>query len=374
MKKKRNNRKSCLPWLVFIIVSLGIVSSLFFVPILAGQSFGPPNLDLNSWQKYILGFELVWNADKLVQPGDPSGSEQSFTIQPGESVDSISLRLEQAGLITSARSFRTYLIWTGMDVYIQPGTFRLSPGQTARDIAMAIESTTLTDVNFNILPGWRMEEIAAALPTSGFEFSPDEFTRGVIVPMNPPSFLPIGGSAEGFLAPGEYILPRTTTASELIDAMLERFSTELTPGMKTGFINQGLTVYQAVTLASIIQREAVMESEMPLIASVFINRLNVDMPLQSDPTVQYSLGYNSLQGTWWTNPLTAMDLEFDSPYNTYLFHNLPPGPISEPGTASLEAVAHPSRSSYYFFQAKCDGSGLHNFSETFAQHQQNNCP
>jgi UPF0755 protein len=239
---------------------------------------------------------------------------------------------------------------------------------------MMLESTTLTQVNFNVLPGWRMEEIAAALPTSGFDFSSDEFKREVIVPTNPPAFLPIGGSTEGFLAPGRYILPRKTTASQLIYAMLERFLTELTPGMRTGFADQGLTVYQAVTLASIIQREAIMESEMPLIASVFINRLNVDMPLQSDPTVQYSLGYNSLQGTWWTNPLTATDLTFDSPYNTYLFHHLPPGPISEPGTAALDAVAHPSRSSYYFFQAKCDGSGLHNFAETFAQHQQNNCP
>jgi UPF0755 protein len=374
MKKKRNNRKSCLPWLIFFIVSLGIVSLMVFVPESARQSFGAPSPDLNAWQKTMLGFELIWNADKLVQPGDLNGSEQSFTIEPGESVDSVSVRLEQAGLIRSAGLFKTYLIWTGMDVYIQPGTFRLSPAQTARDIAITLESTTLTEIKFNVLPGWRMEEIAAAIPTSGFRFSTDEFKREINVPRSPPDFLPIGGSAEGFLAPGEYILPRATTASELIASMLERFSTELTPGLRAGFADQGLTVYQAVTLASIIQREAIMESEMPLIASVFFNRLNVDMPLQSDPTVQYSLGYNSLQGTWWTNPLSAMDLNVDSPYNTYLFHNLPPGPISEPGTAALEAVADPSRSSYYFFQAKCDGSGYHNFSETFEQHQQNNCP
>jgi UPF0755 protein len=129
-----------------------------------------------------------------------------------------------------------------------------------------------------------------------------------------------------------------------------------------------------VTIASIVQREAVVDTEMPLIASVFYNRLAIGMNLQTDPTIQYALGYNTAQGTWWTNPLSMDDLKIDSPYNTYIYPGLPPGPISNPGLAALEAVAHPTDSIYYYFQAKCDGSGLHNFSETFDQHQQNYCP
>ncbi len=111
-----------------------------------------------------------------------------------------------------------------------------------------------------------------------------------------------------------------------------------------------------------------------MIASVFYNRLAIDMPLQTDPTVQYALGFNAAHSTWWTNPLSLDDLKVDSPYNTYIHPGLPPGPISEPGLAALRAVAFPAQSNYYYFQARCDKSGLHNFAETLEQHQQNKCP
>jgi len=117
-----------------------------------------------------------------------------------------------------------------------------------------------------------------------------------------------------------------------------------------------------------------METEMPLIASVFYNRMEIGMKLQTDPTVQYALGYDSLQATWWTSPLDSVDLEVDSPYNTYKYPGLPPGPICNPGWAALQAVAYPDESPYYYFQAKCDSSGFHNFAETYEQHLLNNCP
>jgi UPF0755 protein len=374
LKKKMNNRKSCFPWLLLILAALGSVAFAVFIPLAAQQSFGAPSAELSPWQHLIYSVELVWNAEDLVQPRDIAGTEQLFTITPGESVNSISIRLEEDNLILSAGTFRTYLSWTGMDTLIQPGTYRINPAQNGRDIAGILESATQTQVTFNILPGWRMEEIAASLPTSGLEISPDMFLTDASGPASPPNFLPVGDSAEGFLAPGRYVLSRTTTAVQLVSILLQRFSAGLTPEMRDGFSKEGFTVYQAVILASIIQREAVEESEMPLIASVFYNRLKIDMPLQSDPTVQYALGYNTTQGTWWTNPLSAADMGFNSPYNTYLYPNLPTGPISNPGLAALEAVANPSQSNYFFFQAKCDGSGLHNFAETFAQHQINNCP
>jgi UPF0755 protein len=370
------SRKSCFPWTLLLVVlaALGLVAAAVFVPLAAGQSFGEPSPALNTWQRFIYGCGLVWNAGDLTQPSDPAGVEQLFVIQPGESVISISIRLEQAGLIHKASTFRTYLLWTGLDTVIQTGTYRLSPAQTGLSIAKMLKSNSLTEVTFTVLPGWRMEEIAAALPTSGLEFTSEAFLSAAASPSISQDLIPAGKSAEGFLYPDTYILPRTTTADQMVSILLKSFSSHLPADIQAAYANHGLTLYQAVTLASIIQREAMVEEEMPLIASVFYNRLAIGMKLQTDPTVQYVLGYNAAQGTWWTNPLSVDDLQLDSSYNTYLHPGLPPGPISSPGWEALEAVADPAQTTYYFFQARCDGSGLHNFAETFEQHQQNYCP
>jgi UPF0755 protein len=370
------SRKACLPWMLLLITlaALGLGALALFVPQAAQQSFGLPSSGLNAWQRFSYGFQLVLNAGDLTQPRDPSGAEQLFTIQSGESVISISNRLEQAGLIRSAGTLRTYLLWTGLDTVIQTGTYRLSPAQTGFDIAQKLKSTTLTEVTITVLAGWRMEEIAATIPTSGLEFSPQEFLSAAAAPAASMDLIPPGASAEGFLYPDSYTLARSTTPDQLVSILLQGFSTHLPADAVTAFSNHGLSIFQAVTMASIIQREAVVDTEMLLIASVFYNRLAVGMKLQTDPTVQYALGYNVAQGTWWTNPLGMEDLKFDSPYNSYIYSGLPPGPISNPSLAALEAVAHPAETNYYYFQAKCDGSGLHNFAETFDQHQQNYCP
>jgi UPF0755 protein len=160
----------------------------------------------------------------------------------------------------------------------------------------------------------------------------------------------------------------------LVSILLQGFTSQLPKEAQAAYTEHGLTLFQAVTLASIIQREAMVEDEMPLIASVFYNRLAIGMKLEADPTVQYALGFNATQGTWWTNPLSGENMQFDSPYNTYLYPGLPPGPISNPGLAALEAVANPAQTTFYYFQARCDDSGLHNFAETFEEHKQNFCP
>jgi len=372
MKRKH----SCFPgFLLFIIVlGIGLVLVAVLVPKLAGKSFGPPASSFDAWHRLSYALELVWNADDLTQPRDPAGAEQLFLIQPGDSVSSIAQRLEETGLIRNAQIFRTYLIWTGADTNIQIGSYRISPARSGREIADMLKSTTLTEVVFNILPGWRMEEIAASLPTSGLNITPEVFLSAASAPTNAPEFVPQGSSVEGFLSPGEYTLARATSVEQLIFLFLERFSSKLTLELRSGFVNHGLNVYQAVTLASIIQREAVVEHEMPMIASVFYNRLAIAMLLQADPTVQYALGYNAAQASWWTTPLSAQDLQVNSPYNTYIYPGLPPGPISNPALAALQAVAFPAESNYYYFQARCDDSGLHSFAETLEQHQQNNCP
>ena len=115
------------------------------------------------------------------------------------------------------------------------------------------------------------------------------------------------------------------------------------------------------------------DEEKPLIASVYLNRLNIGMKLEADPTVQYALGFDFAAGTWWKNPLSLDDLQFDSPFNTYVYAGLPPAPISNPDLDSLQAVAFPAETPYFFFRAKCDGSGYHSFAETFEEHVANGC-
>lgn len=370
------SRSSYLTWslLLAMLLLVSLVALAVYIPQAVRRSFGPPSPALNLWQRFYYGVDLTWNAGDLTQPRDIAGVEQLFIIQPGESVVSISERLEQAGLIRSAETFRTYLLWSGLDTVIQNGTYRLSPAYTGLEIAGLLKSISLTEIDFRVLAGWRMEEIAASLPTSGLEFSLQEFLLAAATPVNATALIPAGATAEGFLFPDTYTLPRTTTAEELVIILIERFSTNFSPEMNQAYLDHGLTVFQGVTMASIIQREVMVDEEMPLIASVFYNRLAIGMPLQTDPTVQYALGFNTQQGSWWTNPLSAEDLRIDSPFNTYLYPGLPPAPISNPSLPALLAVAYPASSNYYYFQAKCDGSGWHNFAETLEQHLQNNCP
>ena len=241
------------------------------------------------------------------------------------------------------------------------------------DIARELQDATPEQITFVILAGWRMEEIAASLATSGLDITSDEFLTAARSAPPGLNFLPASVSTEGFLYPDVYILPRETTVSGLLQEFLRNFSLHLTIDLQEGFSRQGLEIYQAVTLASIVQREAVVADEQAQIASVFFNRLRAGIKLDTDPTVQYALGYNAAQGTWWTNPLSAADLQFDSLYNTYIYAGLPPGPIANPSLSALRAVAFPAETPYYYFRARCDGSGLHDFAVTFEEHLQNGC-
>jgi UPF0755 protein len=180
-------------------------------------------------------------------------------------------------------------------------------------------------------------------------------------------------NVEGFIYPGVYQFDRAISADEMLAAFLQRFDENVTPELRAGFERQGLDLYQAVIMASIVEREAVVDEEAPMIASVFLNRWRIGMKLDSDPTVQYAVGYNSEQGTWWTNPLSFADIATISPYNTYNQAGLPPGPICNPGAAALQAVAFPAQSPYYFFRARCDGSGKHNFAISYAEHLEFGC-
>ncbi len=362
-----------LALLLLVILAVTVMS----VPGQALDKFGPPSPGLSSTQRYLLSARLLLKANDLLQPADPAGTNQAFKVEIGEPTPTLIGRLYQQGLIRDPDAFRYYLTYTGLDTSLQAGQYSLSPAMTAVQIAQAMQDATPAQVTFPILAGWRLEEIAAALPTSGLKIAPDEFLAAVY--QHPARYaflndLPASASIEGFLFPDSYELPRSLNASGLVEAALSRFDEQLTPELKDGFTAQGLSVYQAVILASIVQREAVLEEEMPTIASVFYNRLAAGARLAADPTVQYSLGKVSGSGSWWKNPLSVEDLKFDSPYNTYVYAGLPPGPISNPGLAALRAVAFPAQTHYYYFRALCDGSGKHAFAQTYEEHLQNACP
>jgi UPF0755 protein len=362
---------------VAVLVVIAAIAILTSLPVRARQTFGPPAPGLSDARRFVLSAQLLWQQNDLTHPLDPAGTPRAFSVGMGEPTTSIVERLHQDGLIANAGAFRNFLKYSGLDTTIQAGEYTLSPAMTAVEIARALQDATPQEVTFGVLAGWRLEEIAASLPASGLTISPEEFTDAAL---HHPSFfvaipdLPEGTSCEGFLFPDTYQLPRTTTANQLVTTLMERFDKQVTAELRTTFSNQGLTMYEAITLASIVQREAVLETEMPRIASVFLNRLAAGMKLDSDPTVQYAIGYNDHQSRWWTNPLSLSDLSFDSPYNTYLFNGLPPGPISNPSLSALRAVADPETTDYYYFRAACDGSGQHNFARTYEEHKANACP
>ncbi|NWF63421.1 MAG: endolytic transglycosylase MltG [Chloroflexi bacterium] len=346
---------------------------IYYVPARASLLYGPPAGHLSISDRIEYSTRLLSHGNVLTTPQDINGSEQLFRVEPGESVASIAERLQSVGIISDAQAFFDYAVYTGIDLTIQSGDFTLSPAQSIIDIAQALQKFAPTDATLVILPGWRMEEIAASLPTSGLSIDPDAFLAAAGAPPQVLAFAsPI--SMEGFFFPDTYTLPRETTLDQLLDVIGRNFTAKLTTDIQNGFAAQNLSIYQAVTLASIVEREAIHNEEASLIASVYLNRIAIGMKLDADPTIQYALGYQFDTGSWWKSPLALTDLEVISPYNTYLNNGLPPTPISNPSIEALMAVAYPQPSPYYFFRAACDGSGYHVFVETFEEQIANACP
>ena len=380
MAQPRSRRPSCTLLILAIIACLAVALMATAGLWLLAQTeatFGRAAPGLSLVQRLRLSVGLLWQAGDLTSAIDPLGPPQSFRIDLGEGPPAIAARLESARLIPDAGAFTNYLQYAGLDTTLQAGNYDLSPAMSPLEIAHALQDATPKEVTLSILEGWRLEEIAATLPSSGLEITPQEFIDAAYSIPEDFNFLEHRtgeNSLEGFLFPGVYEIPREATASQVINVLLDNFKTHLTPQIQAGFDRQGVSIFTGVTIASIVQREAVVTEEMPLLASVFLNRLAIGMPLEADPTVQYALGYNQTQKTWWTNPLSAQDLKTDSPYNTYMNPGLPPGPIANPGLNALQAVAFPAQTPYYYFRAACDSTGNHVFAKNYQEHLQNACP
>lgn len=376
--KKRNKTIRILItiFLVFVFVVVSIVGAYLTIQHTIKKEFGEPSENLSLAQKLFLPIELFLYKDSLLIPLTNISNEQDFTIQQGESVGMISIQLEKAGIIPDAEIFRTYLVYTGLDRQLKAGEFLLDPSMPSIEVALKLLDASRRDAIVTILPGWRIEEIAGNVEASGLAITADEFIHIANSPT--PKLLSILAidylsSLEGFLFPGVYILPRDSSLEDLMVMILISFNQNADDTIRSGFERQNLSLVDGVNLASIVEKEAIVSDEKPMISSVFLNRLDINMRLETDPTVQYALGFDSATQSWWKAPLTLEDLSTPSNFNTYINYGLPPTPICSPDLDSLRAVAYPAETPYYYFRAACDGSGRHQFAITFEDHLNNGC-
>ena len=316
--------------------------------------------------------------DELNTPFGTNEDVIRFVIPVGTSTVAIAESLRQASLIGDAELFVDYARVEGLDTQFEAGVYFLRQTQTIPEIAVVLIDSSKSFIPFRTLEGTRIEELADLIDSNHlFNFNGDEFLAFVSAGATLPSEfvewagIPAGASLEGYMFPDTYQLPPDITAEGLRDTLLETFRTKVGDRLREDALTDGYSIHQMVTLASIIEREAVWADEHPLISSVYRNRLDIDMLLQADPTVQY--GIQGLRGRWWPNITRADYRGIDSPYNTYLYNGLPPGPIASPSLSAIRAAVYPAESSYFYFRAKCDRSNYHSFATTYDEHELNAC-
>ena len=324
----------------------------------------------------LLGMRLQQRQSELSAPAGTDATQVAFSVLPGELPRDIATRLQTQGLVKDADLFVDLVKYMHVGEKLQAGDFLLRRTMTMYELVESLQHGRAKTITVTIRPGWRAEEIADYLATLGLaNYSKDQFLKAVQTGKFDYAFLrdrPKGAptSIEGFLFPETYNVPFDTSADALITLMLNTFNQRLADAMRQKAAAAKITLYEAVTLASIIEREAVVANERPIIASVYLNRVKKKMFLQSDPTAQYALGYQAAAKQWWKIPVTVDELaSAKSPYNTYLNPGLPPGPICEPSLASLIAALEPAQTDYLFFYSKGDGS--HAFAKTYEEHLAN---
>jgi len=319
---------------------------------------------------------LQQHKDELLAPASTDPTPIRFTISLGDLPADVAASLEKQGLVKSADLFLNLVKYEKVGTKIQAGEYVLRKTMTMDEIVDAIQHGLAKMITVTIRPGWRAEEIADYLATLGLKnYNKDQFLKLVREGKFDYAFLKdrpktASASLEGFLFPESYNVPYDITNDALITLMLDTFGQRVTDKMRQEIAAQKMTILEALTLASIIEREAVVANERPIIASVFLNRIKKKMFLQSDSTAQYALGYQSASKQWWKSPVTIDELAgVNSPYNTYRNAALPPGPICNPSLASIVAAAEPAQTEYLYFFSK--GDGTHAFAKTFEEHQQN---
>lgn len=294
----------------------------------------------------------------LLACGDDGAPVRRVTIPQGSSFAAAADSLESAGVLGWPRFFRIYASLTGRDRDIKAGTYLLEPGLSWNELIQALSAGRGIEQNITVPEGLPLRDIIPLLARSIgapveslWTAARDSVTRrrlGVPTP-----------DLEGYLFPDTYRFMYGTSAREAVREMIRRFEDVWEPAWDARVREMGMSRHAVITLASIVEKEARLAEERPVIAAVYHNRLRQGMPLQADPTVQYAIGEHRTR-------VLYRDLKIDSPYNTYRNRGLPPGPIASPGRASIEAALFPANVPYRYFVAHPDGH--HEFRVTFEEH------
>jgi UPF0755 protein len=308
----------------------------------------------------------AWLIDRRVrEPRRGFDAAEVFVdIPPGAGAGAIGRRLVDAGIVADLWTFRAALWMTGRARDLKAGEYRFDRPLSTLDV---IDRLARGDVHKRLLTfreGLDLAEMSRVFEEGGFGSAAD-FVRAASNPAAVAELDPDATDLEGYLFPETYALARGTSADELVRQMVSLFLRSWEARLAKDAAAAGLTPRQIVTLASLVEKETALAEERPLVAAVYRNRLRIGMGMQADPTVIYAL---QRAGRYDGN-LTREDLQFDSPYNTYRYAGLPPGPIAAPGLASLEATVRPADVSYLYFVSRNDGS--HVFAETLAEHNRN---
>jgi UPF0755 protein len=331
-----------------------------------------------TWKRVLLGLLVLlglgliplgmlgWSWLKLQRPYQGyEGSEKIVLVEPGMGAGQILETLQREGVLPDAKLARSYLIYFMDDPAIQAGEYRFrGPLTTPQVLRMLVKGQVLTH-SITVIEGLTLEEIATQLDRLGYGRR-----QAFLDLMRSPELVadldPEAQDLEGYLFPETYSFARSVDERTIVQAMVktfrERFEKEVRPRLDR---NPGQTVRQLVTLASIVEKEAQVPSERPLIAAVYQNRIDRGIGLMADPTVIYALK----RAGRWNGNIRRDDLRMDSPYNTYRYAGLPPGPICNPGLASLVAAAEPADAPYLYFVSRNDGT--HVFAETLTEHNRN---
>lgn len=319
-------------------------------------------------------------------PAAAATGNVDYTLAGGRSARQVGQELTELGVIRSPRLFEVLVSLMGVQGELGAGEYVLPRGaSTASVVNRLTVRQNVPAIRVTFPEGLRIEEMAEIAAKAGFG-TPEQFLAAAeeaatLLPpefaeaLPPPAALPKGQRMQGYLFPDTYILPVGTTATELVALMVRTLVERFSPDLRAAALRQGLDPHQALTLAAVVEREAVVETERPRIAGVFSNRIAQRDRLDADPTVQFAVALNPASVErfgWWKKDLTIFDLELVSPYNTRLLPGLPPGPIANPGLASIEAVARPEKTKFYYFVADAKANdGSHVFAETLAEHERN---
>lgn len=286
-------------------------------------------------------------------PVDPKEmTSEMFVVERGEGVKNIAARLAGARLIRSSTGFYLLVKFMGIEHNLQAGDFRLNRSMDTKTVARELTHGML-DAWVTTLEGWRVEEIAAKL-NKELDIPESEFIKV---------------AREGYMFPDTYLVPRDATVGAVATLFRSTFDEKVDASLRNDAKKLGLSFGEVITLASIVEREGRSEEDRPVIAGILLKRLKADWPLQADATLQYALGYQTGEKSWWKKNLFDEDKKIDSTYNTYLHPGLPPGPIANPGLASIKAVIYPKETDYWYYLH--DSNGRAHYARTLEEHNQN---